>query len=858
VVFGGKVAAQNLVIEILRSRNASLFYSGLLSLDEDTRAWLAGERELVADLSARHPAAFLVAAPGLRVSGKVVRVPGGIEAEPVWEALVGRRTNEPEPFIRALLMHRDGRLAYFFGAMSQLTAAQRRAALQLDDASDTAARVNAARRLFGVFERLAPSWRVADRAFWRPMLDPALLIADLRVDDEGRPRIPGTRQFWSAVFAGPGGSESPVPSDVEPVDLPWLFERVFEDPGDYRRRYQLVLYASRAVPSVPPAAAREAIDVVRAAGAFPALTAVLERARISDVSAIAAAARRAADLSGIDDEDVATRSLAQFQGTLAVLVRATVRGSLSSDSAAAALSSMSAIDLDPRGEYEGRLVRWIAGWLSSLRAQAKASAGRRAGPSAGHADVDRSSAAGLDGELVRLLAGAAPIPARVVEWEGTRYRVDLAAAEAARLARLLGDHPRPYLTSAHALVGTADVLSGSGLTRDALRQQAATVEEIAKAAALDDTTVWGGAGIVERYREASAALKRAGDAADIGGARRLSSSFLTLADDLLGRGLMEVVYAVALGQPDSVPISAADAASRHDFGLSSPGMSRRAAWQLPASGSDSRRGWHVAGALLGLDVKLAEFSLLRLSLKPPARRPTLNDEDRRVLIESAALVEAGSLTDADRDAIVAAMRRGRARLADVKTAADAAALADDIPLSPARRTLLSWAAVHDPDRVPAFLSPLEQMWLGLERPTRYGQLDAWGVSSEPRLGCLCRQMIDRRPWETLSGRWSWGLIASGFPDLNLRLAELLADLKMPAVLLGPVLASATLDLINGAASRDGDDRRGLVEFVRALKADRVEEYLALLTTDGPLVPIEDISPGPDADLRAGAAAGGLR
>ena len=62
-------------------------------------------------------------------------------------------------------------------------------------------------------------------------------------------------------------------------------------------------------------------------------------------------------------------------------------------------------------------------------------------------------------------------------------------------------------------------------------------------------------------------------------------------------------------------------------------------------------------------------------------------------------------------------------------------------------------------------------------------------------------------------------------------------MKMPAALLAPVLASATLDLVNTATSRDQDDRRGLVEFVNALRVERVEEYLGLLTTDGPLVPV---------------------
>ena len=72
---------------------------------------------------------------------------------------------------------------------------------------------------------------------------------------------------------------------------------------------------------------------------------------------------------------------------------------------------------------------------------------------------------------------------------------------------------------------------------------------------------------------------------------------------------------------------------------------------------------------------------------------------------------------------------------------------------------------------------------------------------------------------------------------------------MPASLLGPVLASATLDFVNTTISRDEDDRRGLVEYVNALDRERLEEYLALLTTDGPLVPIDGAPDAPVSDPR---------
>jgi hypothetical protein len=114
--------------------------------------------------------------------------------------------------------------------------------------------------------------------------------------------------------------------------------------------------------------------------------------------------------------------------------------------------------------------------------------------------------------------------------------------------------------------------------------------------------------------------------------------------------------------------------------------------------------------------------------------------------------------------------------------------------------------------------------------------------------------MDPGPIDILNGRWSFGMLASAFPDLNLRLAELLAELQMPAALLAPVLRSATLDFIDSATSRDLDDRRGLLEFVQALRPDRVEQYLALLTTDGPLVPDGDVAAAPAA-ARAGSNGG---
>ncbi|MGE5198426.1 MAG: hypothetical protein ACM3H9_02215, partial [Rhodospirillaceae bacterium] len=318
----------------------------------------------------------------------------------------------------------------------------------------------------------------------------------------------------------------------------------------------------------------------------------------------------------------------------------------------------------------------------------------------------------------------------------------------------------------------------------------------------------------------------------------------SVADELLARGLMETAYAAALGPHNGVLLTAADAAGRHDFGFGTT-ADRRDPWRLPSAGRDGQGRWRVSGALLGLDVQLADFTLVRYSSRFPSTRPTLDYVDRRVLTEAVALVQPASLNDADRDAIVAAMRRGRSKLAAARTGSDALAIADDVRLSARRRTLLSWTVTHDPERVAAFLAPSELFWLGVGN-ARPAALQAWGAPAGPRLGCQCLRFVRRRPWEFVAGRYNSGMMASEFPDLNLRLAELLNELRLPAALLAPVLTSATLDFVETVTSRDPDDRRGLVEFVRALRPEHLERYLALLTTGGPLVPLATVD-AKDAD-----------
>jgi hypothetical protein len=829
VVFGGRATPPTLASQILRSRGASLCYAGLLSLDDETRAFVAGQPGLLTELASRLAPAFALAAPGIRISGQRVAVPGGAPATAMWEALVGRRVDEPVEFVRALLAQDSAHLAWFYGALAPLTPAQLGLALGLD-APDDGSRL---RRLYHVFVHVAGDWRIETRTFWRPALDPALFAGWLPVDASGRPTLPGSRGFWTAVFTGPTRAEAErVKAEDAPLDFVWLCERVFEGAAvDHRRRLQQVLFAARLPLPLSPAQAGNSVDAVRARAQYPALVAVLERLRITDVALVAQAARRAGALSAIDAAPRTVRALTQFQGLLSLVARTASRSPLAPDVASELVRSLVACELGAHGDYEGRLVHWLDAHLSALVASDASSHDRS--PS-----VNASTENALERDVLIALAGHSPTAAPTFEWEGTRYRVDLAAAEETRLARLLGETSRPWLSSARTLVSLADTLDTAPLTAATRANAARTLAGIAGAVDWTDGAGWRDVETLARYTALSATLGRSDLTRTTGAGSRVAADLRLLADGLLARGLLELTYATALGQPERAWISADEASSGHDFGVGAVGNRyREAAWRRAAAGADARREWRATGSLLGLEVSLAELSLVRLSTRPPRRRPTLNEEDRRVIVENVALVDPGLLTDADLGRLAATIARGRALLAAMQSEADAATLAEAIRLGPARRTLFTWMLAHDRPRVTAFLSPLELLWLGLEGRPVDRAFDAWGAPAEAMSGCLCLRLPDPQRWEPFAGRWGTGLFASGFPDLNLRLAELLAAQQLPAALLGPVLAAAALDLVNTTASRGQDDRRSLVEFVQTITPERLEQYLALLTTDGPLVPM---------------------
>ena len=304
--------------------------------------------------------------------------------------------------------------------------------------------------------------------------------------------------------------------------------------------------------------------------------------------------------------------------------------------------------------------------------------------------------------------------------------------------------------------------------------------------------------------------------------------------------LRSILYAAHIGDADGRLLAADDVALRHDLALESSGRLRPIApWRFAAEVHGQAGGWRLSGSLLGLDVALSRFALRRLDLTtmPPPPRLTTNETQTAAL--TTVLMRPGDLTDDALDEIAAAMKRGRARFAALQNdRGEIARFARDAGLSEWRRESLAWTLQHDPGQAASHISLLELMWLGAPRPSIVPALDGWGAATFPLTGCLCLEMPRPGSWESLAGRPSVGLLATRGADVALFLAEEFSAMKLPAALVPAVLSFAMQDVLDAAQPAYFDDWSEFGRAARTISRDRVIDYVAALTSGGPLLPLE--------------------
>ena len=746
---------------IVGDRRASLLYHGLSALDDETLAWLGPDRETLLQLR-NHAGTFAVFGRSLHVRAGRVLVPGGEAAEPLWESVVGASAAKPSTFVQHLF--KDDRAAFFYDAMSHLDTGRQHFALGLQ--LPESPRKDRFIALFEVFQDASPEWRPDALPFWRPLLDPGLVLSTIALTDASLPTGPMGRRLWDRVFHGDETIDTSFSAidprdvaaddDAAPSDAAGIAARVSRPAYTIgRRRLDTMLFAQRVFrdrradePGIATA--------LRGVVAFPALMLTLERMGVTDPVALARAAERANTLDGVRVEATRRAALLQFQAALGIVERVQRTGLLDAPATELLTTSLMKIDVSPERGYEGRLVQWLRTVLvPALPAPAAASAP-------------------LEDALLSAMAGvraAAPTSAPAIEWEGARYRVDAAAAELDRLRRVRAAQGGPSL-------------------------------------------------------DAALAQERAAE----GG------------EPVAGQVLSSILYAAFLGDPAGPGVTAGNAALRHDLGVAivTPGARSGEPWRLPREDFSGRAGWRVRGSLLGLDTALGRLSLRRLDPTSMPDEPKLAPHMRVALSVTGALFNPFAMSDAARDEIAATLGRGRARLAAL-TADDAAIdrVAREAGMSEWRRTALAWTVANDREALLQQFSLLEIFWLGAPRGAALRGLDAWGASAQPLTGCVCLEMPRPRPWEDFAGRISSGVIATRAADVALRVADAFATLHLPASLAPGVLAFALQDVTEHARPGYPEDWNEFGRAARDLPLDRITDYVAALTANGPLVPQDD-------------------
>jgi hypothetical protein len=588
-------------------------------------------------------------------------------------------------------------------------------------------------------------------------------------------------------------------------------------------RLDQIAFAQRVFGDADPARHDDVLAAVRAMPHYRMLLWTLDRMGIAAPDVYAAAVRKASRISELDGRR-GFEAQAQFQGALAIVAR--MRGTRTIDAARAQalVSELIAVPIGDDGRYAGALARWVR----------DAIVGPRRGADTMEAAVLAAMSGGASGD------GAL---ARAVVWEGQPYRLDLGAAERRRLAQVRERQEGVPLDVPLELAADARALASEKASIDDLQAMVArltsAIDNVPRRIGheADDSP----RGVPpsnprEPLRKAIDELARDVGAKDPKRAARAAGPLADAADTLTAQALMSIAYAADVGDPDGAVLLADDVSLRHDFGLGGKDVEqrRRPAWAIPHPEVAPGVPWHVSGALVGLDIGLANLALRRLNYERVLEAPRLTSNERDAFALSVSLLNPFDLRDADRDRIAAGVERGHRRIASIiGNPAAVDEVADALSMEGWRRRAVRWMAAHEADRVAAMFTLTEALLLG----GAFGpELDRWGMAMVSGEGCPCSRLTPPGRWSTLIGRPPLGLTASALADLHLHAAMMLKELRLPAALAKVVLSAAVQDFIDEVKPNDDADWLTLARFARTMTRERVEDYIAVATASGPLMP----------------------
>ena len=230
---------------VMSDAAAAFLVHGLAALDDETLQFFVDHPAAVRQLYERGAPAFATFAAHLQVRANRVVVPGGDQAVPLWEALVGEKTGQPARFILHLFTRDKGRLAYLYDTIGSLDPARASFALGLWIA-DARARVDRFRALGSAVTAMGHNaW--ADRSpFRRAPHDLVSMLLRAQPQPTGAPAAPAWRVLWARAFdssdaSGDLATLRATPAHGESIDAAWLVETLLQ--GDAA----LAVGASRSV-----------------------------------------------------------------------------------------------------------------------------------------------------------------------------------------------------------------------------------------------------------------------------------------------------------------------------------------------------------------------------------------------------------------------------------------------------------------------------------------------------------------------------------------------------------------------------------------------------------------------------------
>jgi hypothetical protein len=678
-------------------------------------------------------------------------------------------------------------------------------------------RVRFVDRIYRQFVPLDFGWMLETAPFLRPDFDPQVAFALVDVTDQGTvgpswwPSLLG-RALGDSVWNDTPDRTLRALED-QPADALWLISWVFAQPAEAAQRFRVVRSAQRLFAGQPRSAAPAVGVALASVRELTVLHQALERMGIRDPAMYERVARAARDLKADSDREVA--HLDRWQRALALFEQIQRRTPLDDVARTRMLTALAFMASLPDAQRPGAVGAWVADVLL---------------PAYGPPDVRPDH---RDQGLMEAFIGL-PTQPPMVSWEGVEYSFSPGAVEIRSALAILRAARGPQLFDIAALHNLRRQLEAPVTSTGDVQAIVIRLKELTDVVNALPEMEGQPPKAVEEFSEIVRNLVRLTTRPnDVARASREVAALRRVIDAVTDAATGSVTYALATVPTGEAPEMFATRWSRHFITPADPRLPRdSAAWQLARSAVSAVGGTVLRGSWLGLDLALAESRLRRVGVPLAASAAAMGDVERASILDRVAVPAPGPLDPGGFEAVVKGVAAGRARLSAWTTT-----VPDDIELEEALfkagmpaedANAARWMARRSDPAAFAAIGPTTQYSLGSTTPLPHG----WGAVSVPADGCWCAIRVPPGGTSALAGRRGAGLGVSLDSDLAVRLAELLAEARLPAATWAAVLPFALQDWVDSVRQFSPEDGESIVVWPRQLTAARLEQYLLMLVADG--------------------------